>query len=302
MKFELLIDESRAGKRVFDLLRRELGLSNRMMTRLKQDEQGILVDGERVTVRYQLTAGQRLTLAVDDRVPAAGILPVNLPLELLAEDADFFAVNKPPAMPTHPSHGHYTDTLANALAYHCAVVGEPFVFRPVNRLDRNTSGVVLVARNQLAAGRLAASMQAGEIEKRYLALLDGDLAPDRGKICAPIRRTADSIITRQVCADGEGDFALTRWRVMARGRGHTLVEAVPVTGRTHQLRVHFAYLGCSIHGDDLYGRAADDIARQALHAFSLDFPHPADRRPVHVTAPPPDDLRDCITAYFGKDC
>ena len=298
---ELVIGEHRAGKCVFDVLRRELGMSNRMLTRLKQDVCGILVDGERVTVRYRLKAGQRLTLAVDDRTPAEHIQPVALPLDLLCADPDFFAVNKPPNMPTHPSHGHYDDTLANAMAHYCAEAGEPFVFRPVNRLDRNTSGIVLVARNQLAAARLSASMQDGEIEKRYLALLDGELAPEAGELCAPIRRTAESIITREVCAEGEGDFACTRWRVLAHAAGHTLVEAAPVTGRTHQLRVHFAYLGCPIHGDTLYGRPADDLDRQALHAYSLRFPHPADRRPVHLTAPPPDDLRRCMTAYFGKD-
>lgn len=298
---ELLIGEDRAGKSVFDVLRRELGLSNRMLTRLKQDERGILVDGERVTVRYRLAAGQRLTLAVDDRESAEHILPVELPLELISADPDFFAVNKPPDMPTHPSHGHYEDTLANALAWHCAAAGELFVFRPVNRLDRNTSGIVLVARSQLSAARLAASMQAGEIAKRYIALLDGVLTPDEGELCAPIRRTAESIITRQVCAEGEGDYALTRWQVLARSDAHTLVEASPVTGRTHQLRVHFAHLGCPIHGDDLYGRAADDLGRQALHAAVLEFPHPADRRPVRLTAPLPDDLRRVITAYFGKD-
>lgn len=298
---ELYIDESRAGKSVFDILRRELGFSGRMLTRLKQDEQGILVDGERVTVRFRLTQGQCLAVAVDDRAGADHIQPVDLPLDLICTDDDFFAVNKPPAMPTHPSHGHYDDTLANALAYHCASAGIPFVFRSVNRLDRNTSGVVLVARNQPAAARLAAAMQAGEFDKRYLAILDGELSPDAGELSAPIRRTAESIITREVCAEGEGDFALTRWRVLARGRGRTLVEAAPVTGRTHQLRVHFAYLGCPIHGDDLYGRAADDLDRQALHAFSLTFPHPSQRRPVRLTAPLPDDLRTCITASFGKD-
>jgi hypothetical protein len=115
------------------------------------------------------------------------------------------------------------------------------------------------------------------------------------------RNTAESIITRRVCAEGEGDYALTRWRVLARTETHTLVEASPVTGRTHQLRVHFAHLSCPIHGDDLYGYAADDLPRQALHAITLVFPHPADRRSVCLTAPPPDDLRACIVAHFGKD-
>ena len=134
-----------------------------------------------------------------------------------------------------------------------------------------------------------------------LALLDGVLAEDEGELCAPICRTAESIITRRVCAEGEGDYALTRWRVLARTETHTLVEASPVTGRTHQLRVHFAHLSCPIHGDDLYGYAADDLPRQALHAITLVFPHPADRRSVCLTAPPPDDLRACIVAHFGKD-
>ncbi|MBQ2767843.1 MAG: RluA family pseudouridine synthase [Clostridia bacterium] len=298
---ELYIDADRAGKTVFDILRRELGLSTRMMARLKQDEAGILLDGERVTVRQTVTEGQCLRLAIDDRESADNIVPSNLPLDILCADADFFALNKPPDMPTHPSHGHYTDTLANALAYHCAVSGIPFVFRPVNRLDRNTSGIVLIARNQLAAARLSAAMQAGQIEKRYLALLDGELMPDSGEISAPIRRRAESIITREVCGAGDGDAALTRWRVLARADGHTLVEACPITGRTHQLRVHFAHLGCPIHGDDLYGQAARDMPRQALHAHSLAFPHPTDSRHIQLIAPPPDDFCAAVCRYFGKE-
>ncbi|MBR6708327.1 MAG: RluA family pseudouridine synthase [Clostridia bacterium] len=298
---ELLIDSARAGKTVYDVLRRELGISNRLLTRLKQDERGILVDGVRVTVRFRLEAGQRLQLATDDGAGSDAILPVNLPLSIVYEDEDVWVVNKPPGMPTHPSHGHYEDTLANALAYYAAVHDQPFVFRPVNRLDRNTSGLVLVARNQYAAGQLSAAMQRRQIEKQYLALLDGELFPDEGTLSAAIRRQCESIITREVCADGEGDSALTAWRVLARADGHTLLEASPLTGRTHQLRVHFAHLGCPIHGDDLYGFAANDLNRQALHAAVLAFPHPADGRLIRVTAPPPDDIQFCITAYFGKD-
>ncbi len=298
---ELFVDAGRSGKSVYDVLRRELGISNRLLTRLKQDERGILVDGERVTVRYRLSLGQRIFLNVDDGISAEHILPSALPLEFLMSDADLWALNKPPQMPTHPSHGHYDDTLANAMAYYCSERGIPFVFRPVNRLDRNTSGVVLVARNQLSAARLSAAMCAGEIRKRYLAVLDGLLPTDEGEISVPIRRTAESIITREVCAEGEGDAALTRYRVLARGKGKTLVEASPVTGRTHQLRVHFAHLGTPIHGDELYGSAADDLARQALHAAVLEFPHPADGRPIRLDAPLPEDLNRCISAYFGKD-
>ena len=298
---ELYIDAQRAGKTVFDVLRRELGFSNRLLARLKQDEQGILVDGERVTVRYPLRQGQRLTLAVEDRSGGEGVVPVELPLSILYEDEFLWGVNKPPEMPTHPSHGHYDDTLANALAWYAAERGEPFVFRPVNRLDRNTSGVVLVARDQRAAGILARTMQERQMEKRYLALLDVELFPDSGILSAPIRRRAESIIFREVCSVGEGDEAITAWRVLARGGGLTLVEASPETGRTHQLRVHFAHLGCPIHGDDLYGNAAEDMPRQALHAYTLAFPHPANGEKITLTAPPPEDFCHLLIAHFGKD-
>lgn len=298
---ELYIDAQRAGKTVFDVLRRELGFSNRLLARLKQDEQGILVDGERVTVRHPLRQGQRLTLAVEDRSRGGGILPVELPLSILYEDEFLWGVNKPPEMPTHPSHGHYEDTLANALAWYAEQRGEPFVFRPVNRLDRNTSGVVLVARDQRAAGVLARVMQERQMKKRYLALLDGELFPDSGILSAPIRRRVESIIFREVCGEGEGDEAITAWRVLSRGEGCTLVEASPETGRTHQLRVHFAHLGCPIHGDDLYGNTAPDMPRQALHAYTLAFPHPVTGEEITLTAPPPDDFRQLINARFGKD-
>lgn len=296
---ELYIDAERAGKTVFDVLRRELGFSNRLLARLKQDERGILADGERVTVRYPLRQGQRLTLAVEDRSRSDAVLPVDLPISVLYEDEFLWGVNKPPDMPTHPSHGHYDDTLANALAWHA--VQEPFVFRPVNRLDRNTSGVVLVARDQRAAGVLARTMQQRQMKKRYIALLDGELIPDEGILSVPIRRRAESIIFREVCGEGEGDEAVTAWRVLARGRGCTLVEASPETGRTHQLRVHFAHLGCPIHGDDLYGNAAEDMPRQALHAYTLTFPHPVTGEEITLTAPVPGDFRNLITTLFGKD-
>ncbi|MBE6575255.1 MAG: RluA family pseudouridine synthase [Ruminococcaceae bacterium] len=298
---ELYIDAERAGKTVFDVLRRELGFSNRLLARLKQDERGILVDGERVTVRYPLRRGQRLTLAVEDRSQSETILPVDLPVSVLYEDEFLWGVNKPPEMPTHPSHGHYDDTLANALAWYAAQRGEPFVFRPVNRLDRNTSGVVLIARDQRAAGVLARTMQQRQMKKRYLALLDGELYPDAGTLSAPIRRRAESIIFREVCGEGEGDEAITAWRVLARDGGYTLVEASPETGRTHQLRVHFAHLGCPIHGDDLYGNAAEDMPRQALHASTLTFPHPVTGEEIILKAPLPEDFRNLLITLFGKD-
>jgi 23S rRNA pseudouridine1911/1915/1917 synthase len=232
-------------------------------------------------------------------------------LHILYEDDDITVCNKPAGMPTHPSHGHFSDTLANALAYreqqHSSP--HPFVFHPIHRLDRNTSGIVLVARHALAAQRLGSAMMAGEIRKTYLALLAGKIAESEGDIVTGIRRQRESVITREVTpTDAIGaDYAHTHYCVLHAGtlpkdpapcnREHprelTLVQACPTTGRTHQLRLHFAHLGAPILGDDLYGYGplAGTMTRHALHAVSLCFPHPRSGEPVTVHAPLPADMQ-----------
>ena len=287
------------GMPVRQFLRQELHLSSKMMKHLKFLSDGITVNGNRVTVRYALRTGDLLSLA-DGDCESAPIRPVELPIGILYEDSDLVVPNKPANMPTHPSHDHYDDTVANALAFRYADSGQGFVFRPVNRLDRNTSGLLLIARNRIAAGRLAESMQRGEIRKTYLAVLDGELCEDEGVIDACLHRTAKSIIVREVCSPDapDADVAYTEYRTLARANGHTLVQARPLTGRTHQLRVHFAHLGHPITGDDLYGTPSPDICRHALHAYSLSFPHPTTREEIFLTAPFPQDFSDLITRYF----
>ena len=288
---EITVEEKYDGFMLRSYLKTTLGLSVKMLSRLKNDEEGIVVNGQRVTVRYVLHAGDVLSLMDKDREPGH-VIPRELPLEILYEDDDVLLVNKPPDMPTHPSHGHLDDTLANALVYHYKVKGCPFVFRPISRLDRNTSGVVLVARNKIAAARLDEAMRERQIEKTYLALLDGALSPESGRIETYICRTDMSIITRRVCREDEAGamYALTDYETVAGNGRATLVKAHPRTGRTHQLRVHFSSLGCPLLGDDLYGKGSERIARQALHAVSVTFPHPSDGRTVTVSAPLPPDI------------
>ena len=226
---------------------------------------------------------------------------MDLPLDVLYEDADVVVPAKPADMPTHPSFGHYEDTVANALAYRYAREEIPFVFRPVNRLDRNTSGLLLIARNRMAAGTMFSAMRQGEIRKLYLAVLEGELSEEDGLIETYLRRTAESIIVREVCgADGGGDFARTRYRVLAKGQGKNLVAAVPLTGRTHQLRVHFSYLGCPLVGDDLYGTPSDGIGRHALHSAILSFPRPSDGTRTTVYAPLPEDMLGLAERSFTR--
>ncbi len=303
---EYPIDNTKAGITVKAYLHRILGLSGTQVTALKKDPQGILVNGVHVTVRHVLAPGETLSLATEDKTSSDAIVPVELPLCILYEDRDLIAVNKPPYMPTHPSHGHYEDTLANGLAAYYAKRGEPFVFRSVSRLDRDTSGVVTVAKNRASAYRFHTAHLSGEIRKTYLAVLCGDLSLDAGEIGGCIKRVEDSVITRQV-TEHDGAPALTRYRVIARGRNprgaaRTLVAAEPVTGRTHQLRVHFASLGAPICGDFLYGEEApEEIGRQALHAFKIAFCHPVTGTPMTLCAAPPPDFRALLSCFPFAD-
>ncbi|MBQ9774222.1 MAG: RluA family pseudouridine synthase [Clostridia bacterium] len=299
---EIRITQDMAGKTVRDLLRTELRLSVKMLKYLKYRNAGICVNGERCTVRRVLVCGDVLTLETEDREASEALLPVDLPIDVLYEDEDLVVPAKPAQMPTHPSHDHYDDTVANALAFRYEQKGVPFVFRPINRLDRNTSGLLLVARNKIAAGALTQAMQAGLIRKSYLAILDGEMRERCGEIDLCLHRTRDSIIVREACPPStpDADAAQTLYTVLASQNGHTLVCAKPITGRTHQLRVHFAALGHPITGDDLYGTPSPLIARHALHAWQLTFPHPATGEAMTLTAPLPQDLRVPMETLFPE--
>ncbi len=291
------------GLTVKDFLYRH-GFSRVLITRLKASERGILVNDTRVTVRFQLRVGDVLDLAVDDSPESVNelLVPRELPLDILYEDDSVIAVNKPPEMPTHPSHGHFDDTLANALAFYFAQKNVPFVFRAVNRLDRNTSGVVLCAKNSLAAAEYSRLMQDGKIRKAYTAVLNGRLEQS-GEINAPIKRLHESIILRGVCdIDDEGaKAALTRYETVETIGAYSVVKAEPVTGRTHQLRVHFASQNAPIVGDGLYGtkeknptEADKIITRHALHADELIITK--QNETITIKAKLPDDMRNLIDA------
>ena len=300
MQYTVKAEDS--GKTVKELITELLQPSAKMLKYLKYREDGILLGGTRVTVRATVQEGDLLELSLLDPQDARGPEAVDLPLTILYEDADLVVPSKAGNMPTHPSRDHYRDTVANALAYRYRNEATPFVFRPINRLDRETSGLLLVARNKLAAGRLTKSMQAGEIRKTYLAVLSADTLEDAGEIDLPLHRSAASIIVREVCSPETPDAepSRTRFRVLAKRNGYALAEAQPLTGRTHQLRVHFASLGCPIVGDTLYGSADPRIGRQALHARSLSFPHPSGQERLTLTAPLPEDIAGLIGTVFPE--
>lgn len=287
---------------VKEILLHSIGVSISHLRHLKFIENGIMLCGEKVTVRRRVATGDVLEVAVEDSTEGSRLTPADLPIEMIYEDAAIALPSKPAFMPTHPSHDHHGDTLADALAYRYRNADTPFVFRPINRLDRNTSGLTLIARDRISAARLSEDMRSGRIKKQYVALLCGLPSAPEGYIETHLRRTDQSIIKREVCsAEDGGDYALTRYRVLRSTDTHSLVLASPETGRTHQLRVHFAYLGCAILGDDMYGEGSPLISRQALHASALCLRHPETSEPMLLRAPLPEDMRRAVRALFGKD-
>lgn len=298
----ITIEPRFGGMTVREFVLSELGLSRGLLTRLKSLEKGILLNGERVTVRAVLHEGDTLLLETEDFDTDVNehIEPVDIPIEILYEDDEVVAVNKGAAMPTHPSHNHHNDTLANALAWRYKQMGIPFVFRAVNRLDADTSGIVLVARNRMAAFKMSNELSSGNISKRYIAVLDGVLESREGSITAPIRRKSDSIILRECCREGEGDYARTDYTLLCENGTFCAVEARPITGRTHQIRVHFAHIGLPLVGDYLYGKEGQcGMKRHALHAYKLSFNRPSDGKRIELTADMPEDIKTLYSEING---
>ena len=282
----ILIPAEYDGRLLRSYLKLTLGLSTAVLSKLKNHERGILVNGERVTVRYVLREGDLLELQDRDTEENATehVIPCKLPLDVLYEDDHVITLNKPADMPTHPSHGHLCDTLANALAYRYAEAAEPFVFRPLGRLDRNTSGVVVAGKTRASSGCLGRSLKNHEVTKRYVAILEGELPCDGlvHTIEASIYQPDQAGIKRSVGEVEGAAYAKTLYRVLGATNGCSLVLCQPVTGRTHQLRVHFSHIGHPIVGDDLYGTSSPMIPRHALHALSLSVPMPFARMRADV--------------------
>ncbi len=255
-----------------------------MITRLKQGRGSLALNGmplERLTER--LAAGDILELRLE---PEPLPFPPNpaLSVPILYEDEDIAAFSKPAGMPVHPSHLHREDTLANFFAARCAETGEQAGFHPLNRLDRDTSGLCLIAKHPLAAERLT-----GRVEKRYYAVAEGLVDPPEGTLSFPIARAEASIILRQVSPGGKP--AVTHYRTLEQRNGHTLLEIRLETGRTHQIRVHFSHIGHPLAGDELYGGSRLLIPRQALHCGELRFPHPITGEILSFSAPVPEEMR-----------
>ncbi len=276
---------------------REEGFSHSILVDLKRQEDAILLDGCPIPARTLMPEGSCLTIRVTDSAPPSSIVPTPMDLSILYEDEDIMVLNKPAGLPVHPSMGHWDDTLANGLSWYFKEKGEDFVFRAISRLDRDTTGLMMIAKHIASACLLSRQAANGLIEKEYLAAACGCI-PEFGTIDVPIRRADDSVIERT--ADPlEGDPARTHYsRLLYDPVSDLSLARVRLeTGRTHQIRVHFLYIGHPLPGDFLYHPDFSRISRQALHSWKLHFFHPITKAPMHMAAPMPDDMKSLFPSY-----
>lgn len=280
------------------VLQRRLGMSRKLLSRLKLTERGITVNGERRYTTVKLAAGDVVEVRMETE-ESGDILPQDLPLDILYEDEHLLVVNKEAGMIVHPTHGHYVNTVANAVVHYWRERGETHRFRPVHRLDQETSGVLCIAKNPYAHQQISEQMQAGTVTKQYCAIVHGVVAADRGTVDGPIDRDPEQPHVRIVTPSGYS--AVTHYEVLARYPRHTFVQLRLETGRTHQIRVHMQHLGHPLVGDKMYGpqdgpALPPPFPRQALHAMKLGFEHPAAKRRLQIEAPLPADMQELVRA------
>ncbi len=261
--------------KIRDYLKKRLGFSTSIVGKVKYD--GVLLNGVAVHMRAIVKNGDKVEILFPEE-HGSDILPIDLPLDVLYEDEYILVVNKPKNMPIHPSRGNSLPTLANAVA---AYFDKPFVYRVITRLDRDTSGIVLIAKDRLTAARLSNAMKQREIKKYYNALVVGVPSKVTGRIDAPIDRECEGEMRRIVTENGKN--SITDYRLIKAYGNLSLLECQPITGRTHQIRVHLAYIGHPLYADFLYGKRVQDKT-YFLHCSRLEFTHPYTNESLIITS------------------
>lgn len=301
------ITESDSDQRIYDFLCHH-GYSRHIRTWLKQHPGSVRLNGEEALFYFPLKNGDLLEISLEEEHPSENIVPVDLPIHIIYEDEDLMVIDKPADMPVHPSIGNYENTLANAAAWYFHRQDIPFVFRCINRLDRDTTGLLILAKHMLSGAILSDQMKKRAIHRTYLAITEGKTDP-AGTIDSPIGRTDQSLILRQVDHEN-GDSACTHYlqkcwhpktfypeTLPVPQDGLSLVQLQLETGRTHQIRVHMTSIGHPLIGDTLYNPETALMNRQALHSYRLAFTHPVTGVSLEFTSPLPEDMVE-----FFSDC
>ncbi|WP_404821800.1 RluA family pseudouridine synthase [Oceanobacillus halotolerans] len=291
-KVEWTIKKEHEGFMIRDYLQQIHGFSRRMIKAIKFDGGNILVNGSPQTVRYILQTGDCLTIEFPNELKGATMEPIEMELSIVYEDDNVIVLNKPAHIATVPPLHHPRISIANGLLHYYKQKAIPYTVHVVTRLDRNTSGLLLVAKHRYSHSLLAASQKKGEVKRHYQAIVEGHLAKPKGTIDLPIGRKEDSIIERRV--DPAGKHAITHYEVLKEIGELSLVRVKLETGRTHQIRVHFAHLNHPLAGDDLYGGSIERIDRHALHCDRLAFIHPKTKELLEFEVLMPEDMQCLI--------
>ena len=289
---DYIIDEAGDGLRIEQYLRRK-GYSGQNLAEIKRMPKSVLVNGEHYYMKQKLNTGAHLSIHICETKCSEKIPPVQIPLDIVYEDEDIIVINKQAGMPIHPSLNNYMNSMANALAWYYQEQGKPFIFRCCNRLDRDTSGLTVVAKHLVSGNILSDMVRRRDIHREYLAIVRGHVSPEAGTINAPLARKPGTIIERTVDWE-QGETAITHYRLVEERNGLSLISLRLETGRTHQIRIHMKYLGYPLIGDYLYNPDMEYIGRQALHSHRLSFTHPITGKPMEFTAPLPKDMEKVL--------
>lgn len=291
MNLSYQIDKDEHYDNVLHVLKEQFLLSDRLITKLKKANK-IYLNSLPTYTKKSVTVGDTVSVLIDFEEDNSNIVASNIPLNIIYEDDYLLVLNKPANIAIHPSILHFDNSLSNGVKFYFDKLGLKKKIRIVNRLDRNTSGIVILAKNEYIQECLIKQMKTNEFKKEYLAIAKGILESKSGTLNFPIARKEGSIIERTVSSDG--DSAITHYDVVKEFNNLSLVHIVLETGRTHQIRVHFSHIGHPILGDTLYGSPSELINRQALHSYKLTFIHPVTKKVLSLEAPLPNDIENII--------
>lgn len=288
MKLSYTVKQNDSYINVLDVLKNEFLLSARLITKLKQSN-NIFFNEEITYTKKLVCANDVVSVLIDFVEDNSNIVATNIPLDIIYEDEYLLSINKPANMPVHPSMLHYEETLSNAVKYYFDTLNLKRKIRIVNRLDKDTSGIVIFAKNEYIQECLIKQMKTKELKKEYLAVVTGYLQKKSDTLCFPISRKEGSIIERTV--NPNGDIAITHYNILKEQNNLSLVHVFLETGRTHQIRVHFSHINHPILGDTLYGTPSPLINRQALHSYKITLLHPISKQILTLEAPIPNDMK-----------
>ena len=285
MVLETIVNEN--NKTINQILQENFEFSNRLFSKLLRNKR-VKVDDKITDTRKIAKIGEKITIDLDYEEENSNIISKKIKLDIVYEDEGLLVINKPAGIAVHPSILHYEDSLASGVKYYFEQNGIYKKIRPVNRLDLNTSGLIVFAKNEYIQENLIRQMERNTFTKEYLAIVQGTLENEKGVIELPIARKEKSIIER--CVSENGQKAITEYEVVKKLNGYSLIKCRLLTGRTHQIRVHMAYIGHPLLGDTLYGEKSDLINRQALHSFKISFIHPITKKEIQLTSDIPKDF------------